>query len=273
MHLSAMTVFPVKSLRGIETESAWVEARGLHADRRWLITNAQGDFLTQRTHPRMALVTTELVSEGVRCTAPGIAAITIPYEPLAPTTLNVTVWQSTCQAHIVDATLDQWFSDYLGLACHLVYMPETTRRVVNPLYAAPGDIVSFADGYPVLLAGQSSLDDLNARMAEPLPMARFRPNLVISGTDAFAEDTWARIRIGTVEFAVVKPCARCVMTTVDPARGEFAGKEPLRTLATYRRDGDKVLFGQNAIPRGSGMVRVGDSVEVIAVREPQRGVQ
>ncbi len=266
MQLSTITTFPVKSIRGIDMADAWVEPRGLRDDRRWMVTDAQGGFLTQRDHPRMALVTTELTEAGIRCTAPGMPAITIPSEPLAPATLSVTIWQSTCPAYIVDATLDQWFSDYLGLACHLVYMPETTRRTADPRFAAPDDIVSFADGYPVLLIGEGSLDDLNARLPEPLPMRRFRPNLVISGSDAFAEDTWARIRIGTVEFAVVKPCARCVLTTVDPERGDFAGKEPLRTLATYRRDGDKVLFGQNLIPRGDGMVRVGDPVEVLATR-------
>jgi uncharacterized protein len=271
MHLSTITIFPVKSLRGIEAENAWVEPRGLRDDRRWMVTDAEGNFLTQRTYPRMALVHTELTGDGVRCTAPGMEPITIPYEPLVPETLRVTVWASECQALIVDAELDRWFSDYLGVQCHLVYQPETTRRTADQRYAAPEDIVSFADGYPVLLIGQGSLDDLNARLATPLPMVRFRPNLVISGSEPFAEDTWARIRIGTVEFALVKPCARCVLTTVDPERGEFGGKEPLRTLAKFRRDGDKVLFGQNLIPRGSGLVRVGDQVEVLEARkEPLR---
>ena len=266
MRLSGMTIFPVKSVRGITVDAAWAEARGLRDDRRWMVTDAQGDFLTQREQPRMALITTELCDDGIRCTAPGMAAMTIPYEPLIPQSLTVTIWNDTCRALIVDRAIDQWFSDYLGLACHLVQMPETTRRQTNPQYSAPGDVVSFADGYPMLLIGQGSLDDLNARLAQPVPMARFRPNFVIADTEPFAEDTWARIRIGAVEFAVVKPCGRCVLTTVDPERGVFGGKEPLQTLATYRKVGDKVLFGQNLIPRGMGMVRLGDPVAVLANR-------
>lgn len=140
-------------------------------------------------------------------------------------------------------------------------MPESTERTVNPAYGRLGDIVSFADGYPFMLLSQASLDDLNARLPVPLPMRRFRPNLMVAGATPFAEDTWKRVRIGNVVFRVAKPCERCIIPTVDPQAGVFAGKEPLRTLATYRKVGSKVLFGQNLIAEGMGVLRVGDSVQ------------
>jgi uncharacterized protein len=174
---------------------------------------------------------------------------------------DVQVWSSRVAALVHDAG-SAWLSDALGRRCQLVYMPDDVERAVNPLRGRPGDVVSFADGYPFLLIGQGSLDDLNGRMSAPLPMIRFRPNLVVEGAAAFAEDGWPRVRIGAVTFRNVKPCDRCVMTTVDPETGN-KGAEPLRTLATYRAWGGAVWFGVNLIAENTGTLRVGDAVEAL----------
>ena len=163
--------------------------------------------------------------------------------------------------------IDAWFSHYLQTACRLVYMPDTTQRAVNPEYAIHNDVVSFADGYPFLLLGQASLDDLNQRLQQPVPVNRFRPNLVVSGVPPFAEDAWKTISIGATVFHVVKPCDRCVLTTVDQSTGAFAGPEPLQTLATFRLHDDKVMFGQLLLPDTLGTVHIGDPVTVIVYKE------
>jgi uncharacterized protein YcbX len=175
----------------------------------------------------------------------------------------VEVWGDECKAIPASPAAHEWMSQYLGMDCRVVYMPEDSIRLVNPKYAiAPTDHVSFADGFPFLLISQASLDDLNQRLETPLPMNRFRPNFVVSGCTSFAEDTWKRIRIGTMEFHLVKPCARCIVTTVDQQTAD-RGQEPLRTLAQYRMQDGKILFGQNLVAVGVGQVSVGDAVEVL----------
>jgi uncharacterized protein YcbX len=264
MRLSAITIYPVKSLKGIAVAEAAIEPRGLAYDRRWMLVDNFGAFMTQREYPRMALVRVDLTPHGLLCVAPEGEPLLVPYagegRPFA-----VEIWRDHCRAVTVSREADEWFSRFLGLACHLVRMPETTERRVDTDYAHNSEIVSFADGYPFLLIGQASLDDLNRRLAEPLPMARFRPNLVVVGAAPFAEDGWRRVQIGDAVFAPVKPCARCELTTVDPDRGVVGGKEPLRTLATFRKVGSKVLFGQNLLlAEGGGTLRVGAAVRVLA---------
>ena len=261
--LSAIHVYPVKSLAGFAPLSAEVQPRGLAGDRRWMIVDAAGRFLTQRTLPRMALVTAALFSNSLQLNAPTLLPLLVPLEPPDADALTVQVWRSVCKALPVSAEADAWLSDALGQPCRLVYMPDSTRRAVSPGPGGQEGIVSFADGYPLLLTGAASLGDLNARLDVPVPMDRFRPNLVVSGTEAFAEDGWKRTRIGAATFHVVKPCDRCVVTTLDQATGVAAGPEPLRTLAGYRLRDQKVLFGQNLIPETLAVVRVGDSVEVL----------
>jgi len=181
-------------------------------------------------------------------------------------TATVKIWSSSVKGSFYPKEVDEWFSDAIGSRCRLVLMPETTKRIVSPDYAIRKfeDTVSFADGYPFLLIGEASLADLNSRLEEPVPMNRFRPNFVVTGSEAFEEDNWKRIRIGSTEFHVVKPCARCVMTTVDQAAGQKNGKEPLKTLAAYRTRSGNVLFGQNLIAEtAGGTIRVGDAVEII----------
>ncbi|MEQ1518490.1 MAG: MOSC N-terminal beta barrel domain-containing protein [Usitatibacteraceae bacterium] len=268
--LSAIHIYPVKALGGISLDSSLVTARGLKNDRRFLVVDAQDKFLTQRNYPKMATVWVE-ISYGTRgdevvFSAPDAGSVAFPAVPEASQVRNVQVWSSTVSAQAVSAEADRWLSDYLGAEVRLVYMPDSSKRQVNPRYARENDVVSFADGYPLLVISEASLSDLNARIVadggRALPMNRFRPNLVIAGCDAHAEDRLGEIAIGDALFRAVKPCARCQVTTTDQAAGEVRGPEPLRTLAAYRDSADGPLFGMNLIPVRAGAVRTGDAVRL-----------
>lgn len=261
--LSAIHVFPIKSGAAWIRDEAEVEPRGLAGDRRWMVADANGRFLTARQHPRLTLIRARADGAALDLEAPGMPPLRLAPSQSAAR-IEATVWKSIVPAQIADTAADAWIGAFLGLPARFVHMDAACARAVSPDYGRPGDEVSFADGYPLLLISQTALDALNARLERPVPMLRFRPNLVVAGTTAHAEDGWKRIRIGAIEFDVVKPCTRCVFTTVDFARGEFdpAG-EPLRTLARYRRTPQGVTFGQNLIPRGRGTLRVGDAVEVL----------
>ena len=263
--LSTLHVYPVKSCAPLAPAQAVVEALGLAGDRRWMVVDAAGKFMSARKWPRMLLVRAQPVDGGVAVDAPGMASHIVRAHVDPATRCDVTVWGSTVSARCAEPDADAWISGFLGTEAHFVHMDEAALRSVDPAYGRAGDRVSFADGFPLLLISQAALDALNAKLAEPVPMLRFRPNLVVSGTDAHAEDRWKRVRIGAIEFDVVKPCTRCVLTTVDPALGEFdPSGEPLRTLLTYRRSAGGVTFGQNLIPRGHGTLRLGDAVDVLA---------
>ena len=270
MHLSELNIYPVKSLKGIPLNEAIVEDRGLQFDRRWLLVDGNGKFITQREVPQMATVKIEVGPEGMRAARNG-SSIDVPLDPATGDRAHVEIWGQEVVAEYYPQEFHRWFTDAIGSECRLVSMPETTRRMVDPNFAvrALQDTVSFADAYPFLLIGEGSLADLNSRLADPVPMTRFRPNFVVAGSGPFEEDTWKRIRIGSVEFHVVKPCARCVLTTVDPILGVKTGKEPLATLSSYRNWDGKVLFGQNLIAESvGGVVRVGDEIEVIEKSAP-----
>jgi uncharacterized protein YcbX len=263
VELASLYYYPVKSLRGHELDSAYVQRMGLENDRRMMVVDPQGKFLTQRTLPRMALVVPLLNDDALTLTAPGIPDATIHFKNSGARQI-VEVWRSSVEAVDQGEAAAEWLTKFLGKPVRLVRLADGFVRRVNPKYAATSeDRVSFADGYPLLLISEGSLDDLNARVGTPLPMNRFRPNVVVRGCAPFAEDSWKRIRVGEVEMAVVKPCARCAITTIDQ---ESAGKsmEPLRTLATFRKVNGKVMFGQNVIPLNEGRIEVGASVEVIA---------
>ena len=268
MILSEINIYPVKSLKGIALNEAAVEERGLRFDRRWMLTDPDGRFLTQREVPRMATVSIEVNRDHLIASAPEAEPLFIPVGSRKDTvrTQTVNIWSSECSAGVYPNEVNEWFSDTLGLTCQLVEMPDMTRRSVDPKFAISGrdDVVSFADGYPFLLIGEASLADLNGRLDEPVPMNRFRPNFVVSDSGAFAEDSWKKVRIGETLFHVVKPCARCVMPTIDQATGEKTGKEPTATLNSYRKVNGNVLFGQNLIAdEPGGVVRIGDRVEVV----------
>jgi len=262
--LSALYLYPVKSCAPLAPAQAVVEARGLAGDRRWMVVDDAGRFMTARKWPRMVLVRAQTVEDGIAVEAPGMEPHLVRAQADPGARCDVVVWGSTVSARRAEAAADAWISTFLGSAAHFVHMDEAAQRAVDPDFGRAGDVVSFADGFPLLLISQASLDRLNAMLAAPVPMLRFRPNLVVSATDAHAEDTWKRVAIGGIAFDVVKPCTRCVLTTVDPARGEFdASGEPLRTLLTYRRGARGVTFGQNLIARGRGTLRPGDAVEVL----------
>ncbi len=260
-HVSALYVYPIKSCRGIRVDEWRVERRGFFADRRWMIVDAEGNFVTQREISLLSLVDTSVDSDSLSVSAPGCSRLTLPLTHSAPLR-TVRIWQDRVSA-CMHPEGSAWFSELLGAPHELVYMTDTEHRPVNPTRARAGDIVSFADGYPFLLISEASLADLNARLQEPMTMERFRPNIVITGTEPFAEDTYTEVWLGAISFRGVKRCDRCVVTTIDPLTGE-RGREPLRTLAKYRLEDQRVWFGMNLIHDGTGTLRVGDPVTRLA---------
>ncbi|SHM84917.1 hypothetical protein SAMN05216268_115118 [Streptomyces yunnanensis] len=269
-HVQSLHVYPVKALAGSGPGEAVVEPWGLAGDRRWLVVDAEGRQITQRQQRRLALARAEELPGGtLRLTAPGMPPLVVQV-PEPTGTAPVEIFGNVVEAVPASPEAAAWWRGFLGVESRLMHMdaPER-RRPVDQRYGRPGDMVSFADGYPLLLTTSASLDALNSLIAQgdhaddgPLPMNRFRPNVVIDGTAPWAEDDWRRVRIGGVEFQVAKPSGRCVVTTTDQRTAE-RGKEPLRTLARHRRFGDQLVFGQNLIPRGAGTLRVGDPFEIL----------
>ncbi len=261
-HLSGLFVYPLKSGAGIALERAELDDFGIRHDRRWMVFSDQAGFLTQREIPRLALIRTSFDNGSLRLDAPGARPLRLPLAGPDGARLSVGVWADQTEAVDTGAESAAWISTLIGGPARIVYMPDDVVRPVDPTFAIGEDRVSFADAFPFLLITQASLDGLNARLDQPLRMNRFRPNLVVAGAAAHAEDTWRTIRIGDVSLAVVKPCARCVTTTVEQETGD-TGKEPLRTLATYRKRDSKVYFGQNLIHLDRGELRRGDPVTVV----------
>lgn len=266
MFVSELYVYPIKSMRGIALDRVTLDERGVRHDRRWMLVDPDGVFISQREAPRMALIDVRLRSDALLVEAPGMEPLRIPFDA-GGEPVRSTIWRDAVDAVRVSPAADDWFARFLGRSCSLVHMPDASRRVVDPHYVKQERIVGFADAYPLLLIGQGSLDALNQRLAakgeSPVAMHRFRPNIVVAQSAPHAEDEWRQVRIGSIDVDVVKPCARCAITTVDVATGE-AGKEPLRTLATYRKQGSKTLFGQNAVHRRAGSIAIGDHVTVLA---------
>ncbi len=264
LRLSEIFVYPIKSLGGVSVHQSVVEPRGLQYDRRMMLVNEHGEFLTQRNYSRMALLKTSFGENSVVVTnSLNNESISIDLTRVSEESVDVIIWNDTCTALKVSAVADDFFSEYLGLNCSLVYMPETEKRIVDKerKYVDDEQLVSFADGYPFLIIGQSSLDDLNKRLASPVPINRFRPNFVFTGGDAFEEDNWKDFFIGNLKFRAVKPCDRCVITTTNQETAE-RNEEPLKTLSTFRKFGNKVLFGMNVISYSTGAVSVGDKINL-----------
>jgi uncharacterized protein YcbX len=261
-YLSELHVYPVKSAGGIPLEASDVDGRGLRHDRRWMLVDEAGSFMSQRRHPRMALVRIRIEPDHLVVSAPEMPSLHVPLRPPDRRLRLARVWGDLVEVSAVGDDADRWFGEFLGIACKLVYLPDQSVRPVDPAYGRTGDRVGLTDGFPFLLISEASLADLNDRLEHPVPMNRFRPNLVIGGCEPFAEDGWRLIRIGEITLRVVKPCARCTITTVDQ-RTAARGKEPLRTLATFRRAGNKVLFGQNLIHDDTGTLHTGYPVEVL----------
>jgi uncharacterized protein len=261
--LSHLNVYPVKSCRGIPLGTATLDRWGIQHDRNWMVVDVEGRFVSQRTQPRLALVEPAVGRECLTLRAPEMAALELPVTGRAGPERTVSVWDSVCRALDQGDAAAEWFSRYLGQPMRLVRIGAGFERAVSETAYPAGAEVGFADGYPLLVLSLASLAALNARLSKPVPMNRFRPNLVIDGCSAFDEDGWTRIRVGRVTFQLVTQCQRCVITTVDQATGTST-TEPLATLATFRRSGDGVVFGRNAIHQDVGLLRVGDGIEVLA---------
>lgn len=265
LFISQLYIYPIKSLGGIAVNTAIVTDRGLQNDRRYMLVDTNGIFLTQREHPTMALLRTSIeAGELIAWHKDNLSdKLRLPLVP-EPSLLTATVkiWDDYCEGQYISDEADKWFSEKLNSPCRLLYMPESTKRKVDPVYALNNDITSFSDGYPILLIGQSSLDELNSRLDEEMPMNRFRPNIVMAGGQPFEEDTLKQFRINEIDFYGVKPCTRCVVTTTSQETG-IRGKEPLKTLAKYRMANNKVYFGQNVLCGGEGLVKSGDEIVVI----------
>lgn len=264
--LSEIYVYPVKSLGGFAVNSAEVTERGLKHDRRWMLVDENNKFFTQRLVKTMALLQTSIASDSLivfNKTNPE-EKIEIPFTPKNNIKEKAVVWDDTVDVIPCGNGINEWFSEQLKIKCRLVFMPDETERKVDINYAKNNEITSFADGYPFLIVGQESLNLLNSKLEVPLPINRFRPNFVFTGGNPHAEDSWKQFSINDIIFKPVKPCARCVITTVNQSNAD-QGFEPLKTLATYRAVGNKVMFGMNLLHEGSGVVSVGDSLEITSV--------
>ena len=263
LRVADLFVYPIKSCGGIASESADVDAFGLRNDRRWMVVDEHGRFLTQRTVPFLATIRAGISDGRLSLRASGWESLAVDAFPKTAVTERVTVWRDTVDALPIGAEADAWLTSVLGRPARLVWMPDSTVRPPKRDPAGVSPRISFADAYSFLVVSRESLDALNSRLAIPLPMNRFRPNVVVEGAGPFAEDGWKVIRIGGIELDAAGPCARCATTTTDQETGA-RGLEPLQTLATFRRDGNEVLFGQNANHRGTGTIRRGDPVEILS---------
>jgi uncharacterized protein len=258
--LSEIWIYPVKSLPGIRVSQAKVMRKGLQYDRRWMLIDEQGRFITQREHPEMALFQLSLEGMEVAVKHKNRSSPSIRFHLVAEKgkPVSATVWDDEVEVWEPSTEHSKWFSECLGMPCRLVFFPESNQRETDPDYAS-GELVSLADGFPFLIIGQKSLDDLNTRLAKKIDIRRFRPNFVFEGGEPYEEDNWRRFSIGKNQFEAVKPCARCTLTTVDPDTG-MKGSEPLATLSRYRKSENKIYFGQNAIAVSYEEIKVRDEI-------------
>ncbi|GBQ63719.1 hypothetical protein AA103196_0677 [Ameyamaea chiangmaiensis NBRC 103196] len=261
--VASLHVYPVKSLAAVECESVAVEPRGLADDRQWVVCTPDGRFLTQRDHPEMATIGACVTKGGLRLSCGGATIAVDRPGPDAPR-LPVKIWRDRVVCRRAGAEAAAWLSARLGVACLLAHQFDAGSRQADPAFAPADTPVSLADGFPVLLANMASARDLEARIGALTPMSRFRANIVIEGLEAWDEDAWRRVAIGPAVLRVVKPCSRCVVTTVDQTTGQRSDpREPLRTLATFRKGRKGVMFGQNAVAETLGCIRLGDPVRVL----------
>lgn len=257
LKLASIRIHPIKSLGGFSVPEARLTDRGLEHDRRWMLVDAEGCFITQREVPAMACLHCTPNANGFSVTdTRNHDRIDLPWTLDGGDAHRAMVWSDAVEVTHAPDAMSSWFAKRLGVPCSLTYMPDTTSRPMDTDYA--DGVTSLSDGFPYLIISEASLDDLNGRLSVPVPMDRFRPNLVIAGGEPYQEDAWRSVRIGSARFDLVKPCGRCVITTTDQATG-IRGKEPLRTLATYRSREGKVIFGMNAVGQGD-VVRLGDLV-------------
>lgn len=262
INLTSIHVYPIKSTAGIELDRSFVELGGLSFDRRFILSDLAGDFISARKYPQMLHFRTAILQDGLYIVAPDGDSIRVNLPELFQNYRQVNVWGTEINAQLCGPQFDEWFSNKLDVQCQLLYFGDQSERGTP---SHPDKPVAFADGYPLLLISEGSLQDLSERAEQQFSMAQFRPNIVVSGCDPYAEDNWTSIRIGEVVFDIVKPCTRCIMTTYNPTTlKRYTGSEPLKTLAGYRRNKKgEVEFGQNIIPRNEGIIQAGDTVELL----------
>lgn len=263
LQLSEIWIYPIKGLGGIRLRSSKVLEKGLEYDRRWMLVDENGVFMTQRDKPTMALFKLKIEKEELKITySPTSMVHSISLHPnRLEKSERVVIWDDTVTAQEVGNETSAWFSSILNLKCRLVYFPEENSRAVDPAYKVNEEHVSLADAYPFLIIGQEALNYLNSKLTETIPMNRFRPNFVFTGGEPNEEDTWRNFTIGSNRFVGVKPCARCAVPTINQETAE-KGIEPTRTLATYRRNENKILFGQNLLATDHREVKVGDAINI-----------
>lgn len=266
--LSRIRIYPIKACAGTDVQEAHLERRGLRYDRRWMLVNERGSDIHQFDYPRLASIVVSFDAEHLLVQAPEMPPLAIPLQVQRHSTPRTVQWfQGISEALPVSDEADAWFQEFLHIPCQLVFMPADARHPVEPGYEVDHDLASFTS-FQYHLLGEGSLADLNQRLATPVPLERFRPNLVVAGAPAFAEDSWHTIQINDLTFHVVKPCDRCAITTVDPLKGIMTGKEPLTTLARYRTFDKKVMFGQYLLSSEQGTIHVGDTLQVIQQKTP-----
>ena len=267
--VSGLYIYPVKSLGGIKIDAAELTDRGFKHDRRWMLVDNDNRFLTQREHSQMALIGTSITEDGIYVFQKSSPShhVLIPFSYSSGKKIVVNIWDDLCDAVAVSDELNEWFSDALSISCKLVHMPDDSLRKVDERFAVTkNEVTSFSDAYPILIISQESLNDLNSRLPHELPMNRFRPNIVVEGCEPYEEDTMQNFRINGIDFYGVKLCARCVMPTINQDTAEKS-KEPTRTLYSYRRREHNVYFGQNVLYHNAGVIKVGDTLDILQKSE------
>jgi len=260
--ISAIYIYPVKSLSGIQlTESKIIET-GFKYDRQWMLVDQNKQFLSQRRLPKMALIKTKINKQSLIISAPNKSDLVLSLTPKTQHSIHINIWGEDCAAETISQQANQWFSDFLDQPCQLVYQAKNSIRQVDQNFSSPDDRAAFSDGFPFLITSEASLALLNKQMGLNLSMERFRPNIVISDCTSYEEDTWRKIRIGSIDFRLPKPCSRCSVPQIDPATA-ISDKEPLRTLSQTRKWNNKVFFGQNALHDSTGLLRVGETINII----------
>ncbi|MEM9934724.1 MAG: MOSC N-terminal beta barrel domain-containing protein [Bacteroidota bacterium] len=269
IRIKEIYIYPIKSFSGIPMNSARLGVRGLAYDRRWMLIDDSGRFLSQREEPSLCFLSPTIVGDKLIIhdkRDSGHSPLVLPLHPETGKMMSVSVWGDEMEARLCEGEIEKWMEERVGKGYQMVYQPDSTDRKVDPRYAQNGENVSFADSYPYMLMSQKSLDFLNEKLSDPMVIERFRPNILVEGTAAFEEDSWGNIRIGSASFKAVKPCARCSLTTVDPTTAQ-KGKEPMKTLSTFRKSGRKILFGQHLLLIEGDEIAVGDILEVHSTKE------
>lgn len=262
LSISQLFVHPLKSAKSVQSEQLLLDQHGALNDRRWMVVDRHGKFVSQRSVPSLCLVEAKLDSSNrLTLSAPSLPNCLVEFD--SSDQIEVQIWNDGLIATDCGDIAAEWLSNHLAKPCRLVHLPSTATRQVDPTYAAIGTTVSFADGFPLLVIGQASLDHLNSQLATPIGMQRFRPNIVISGGTAHIEDGWKEIKIGEVSLSLVKPCSRCVIPSINPQTAKKRD-DVIPTLSRYRRQGREINFGMNAIHKNTGIIRLGDHVEIIA---------